>query len=200
MKKKVAIIGAGKHAMMLKELIVTEGYEFLGYFDERKKKNLKKKILGKFKDINLFKKKIDLILLGIGDNLERGLIFKKLKKKKFEFLTFIHPTAKICKSTKIGEGSVVLMGAIINSNSEIEEAVIINSGSIIEHDCLIKFSAHICPGSCLAGNVEIGKYSFIGIGSRIIQNIKVVNKAIVGAGSIILNDILKPKTIKGVFR
>ena len=38
MKKQVAIIGAGKHAMMLKELIVSEGYKFLGYFDERKKK------------------------------------------------------------------------------------------------------------------------------------------------------------------
>ncbi len=200
MKKKVAIIGAGKHAMMLKELIVSEGYKFLGYFDERKKKNLKKKILGKLKDVNLFKKKIDLILLGIGDNLERGLIFKKLKKKNFKFLTFIHSSAKICKSTKIGEGSVVLMGAIINSNSNIEEATIINSGSIIEHDCSIKFSSHICPGSYLAGNVEIGKYSFIGIGSRVIQNIKVVDKVIVGAGSTILNDILKPKTIKGIFR
>ena len=30
--KKVAIIGAGKHAMMLKELIVSEGYKFCGIF------------------------------------------------------------------------------------------------------------------------------------------------------------------------
>lgn len=199
MKKKVAIIGAGKHAMMLKELIVSEGYKFVGYFDEKKKIDLKKKILGKLKHINLFNKKIDLILLGIGDNLERASIFKKLKKKKLKFLTFIHSSAKICKSTTIGEGSVVLMGAIINSNSNIEEATIINSGSIIEHDCSIKFSSHICPGSYLAGNVEIGKYSFIGIGSRVIQNTKIVDKVIVGAGSIILNDVLRPKTIKGIF-
>ena len=57
MKKKVAIIGSGKHALMLKELIVTDGYQFIGFFDEKEKKNIKKKILGNFKDLVKYKKK-----------------------------------------------------------------------------------------------------------------------------------------------
>lgn len=198
-KKRVAIIGAGKHAMMLKQLIVSDGYKFVGYFDQNKKKNTKKKILGGIKDLDLFRKKIDYILLGLGDNFIRANFYKKLKKKKYDFLTFIHSTAKVCKSAKIREGTVVLMGAIINSNSTIEEASIINSGSIVEHDCHIKFSTHICPGVFLAGNVSIGKYSMIGIGTRIIQNIKILDKVIVGAGSIVLKNIDKALTIKGIF-
>ena len=43
MKKKVAIIGSGKHALMLKELIVTDGYQFIGFFDEKEKKKYKEK-------------------------------------------------------------------------------------------------------------------------------------------------------------
>ena len=166
---------------------------------KRKKKNIKKKILGNFKDLVKYKKKIDFLLLGIGDNHIRASVFNKLKKKNFIFLTYLHSSSKICKSVKIGEGSVVLMGTIINSNSIISEACVINSGSIVEHDCNIDFSSHLCPGVYLAGNVYIGKYSFVGIGSRIIQNIKVFEKVIIGAGSIILKDIKKISTIKGIY-
>ena len=198
-KNKIAIIGAGKHAMMLKQLIVSEGYEFVGFFDEKKIKNKKKFILGNFKDLNFYKKKIDFLLLGLGDNYLRAYLFKDLKKKKYNFLTFVHSSAKICDSVKIKEGSVILMGAIVNSNSIIDEASIINSGSIIEHDCHIKFSSHICPGVYLAGNVSVGKYSMIGLGSRVIQNIKIFDKVIIGAGSIVLKDVNKSSTVKGIY-
>lgn len=199
MKKKIAIIGSGKHALMLKELIINDGYHFIGFFDDKKKKNLKKKILGNFKDLDKYKKKIDFLLLGIGDNFIRGSVFKKLKKKNFQFLTFIHSSSKFCKSAKIEEGTVALIGTIINSNSIIGKASIINSGSIIEHDCKISFSCHICPGTYLAGGVEIGEYSFVGIGSRVIQNIKIFKKVIIGAGSIILKDIKKVSIITGIY-
>ena len=198
-KNKIAIIGAGQHAMMLKQLIISEGYEFVGFFDENKKKNKKKYILGNLKDLNSNKKKIDFLLLGLGDNYLRAHLFKYLKKKKYKFLTYVHSSAKICNSVKIKEGSVVLMGAIVNSNSIIDEASIVNSGAIIEHDCHIKFSSHICPGVYLAGNVSVGKYSMIGLGSRVIQNKKILDKVIVGAGSIILKDINKSLTVKGVY-
>lgn len=197
-KKRIAIIGAGKHAMMLKQLIISDGYKFVGYFDEYKKKDIKNNILGNIKSLDLFKKKIDYLLLGLGDNHLRANFYEKLKKK-YDFLTFIHSTAKICKSVKIKEGTVVLMGSIINSNTTIEEASIINTGSIVEHDCHIKFSSHICPGVLLAGSVTVGKYSMIGMGARIIQNIKISNNAIIGAGSIILKNVNKTEIIKGVY-
>tara|TARA_B100000989_G_scaffold298165_1_gene286387 strand:+ start:375 stop:980 length:606 start_codon:yes stop_codon:yes gene_type:complete len=198
-KSRIAIIGAGKHAMMLKQLIVSQGYRFVGFFDEKKNKNKNKFILGNLTDLSLNNKKIDFLLLGLGDNSLRGYIFDKLKKKNYKFLTFVHSSVKVCKSAKIKEGSVVLMGAIINSNSVIDEACIINSGSIIEHDCHIKFSSHICPGVYLAGNVSVGKYSMIGIGSRVIQNIKILDKVIVGAGSIVLKNINKSLIVKGIY-
>ena len=48
----------------------------------KRKKNIKKKILGNFKDLVKYKK-IDFLLLGIGDNHIRASVFNKLKKKKF---------------------------------------------------------------------------------------------------------------------
>ena len=185
--------------MMLKQLIISEGYEFVGFFDENRKKNKNKSILGRLEDLNLNKKKFDFLLLGMGDNYLRANLFKNLKKKNYSFLTFVHSSVKVCESVKIKEGSVVLMGAIVNSNSIIDEASINNSGSIIEHDCHIKFSSHICPGVYLAGNVSVGKYSMIGLGSRVIQNIKILDKVVVGAGSIILKDINKSLTVKGIY-
>ena len=51
MKKiRLQFIGSGKHAMMLKQLIISEGYEFVGFFDENRKK-IKKSILGRLEDL-----------------------------------------------------------------------------------------------------------------------------------------------------
>ena len=61
-KSRIAIIGAGKHAMMLKQLIVSQGYRFVGFFDEKKNKNKNKFILGNLTDLSLNTKKIDFVV------------------------------------------------------------------------------------------------------------------------------------------
>ena len=81
--------------MMLKQLIVSAEYELVDFLIK-----IKKCILGNLKDLNSHKK-INFLLLGLGCNYLRAYLFKNLKKKKYNFLTFVHSLGKnlrLCKN------------------------------------------------------------------------------------------------------
>lgn len=191
--KRVAIIGHGSHARMLKQLLIESGYFFSGFIEIKKStnfnRNKKDEVIGDLNSIMNIKKKFDYVVLGIGDNIKRYQIFENLKKKNVNIFTYIHHSAYVSKFSKIGTGSVVLIGSKINANAKIDEACIINTGSIIEHDCHIKKGSHICPGSFLAGNVTVGRKSMVGIGSAIIQNLKIGDNVIIGAKTVVLKNV-----------
>lgn len=199
--KRVAVIGHGSHARMLKQLLIESGYFFSGFIDIKKSKNIsrnkKNEVIGDLSSIINIKKKFDYVILGIGDNFIRYQIFENLKKKKINILTYIHHSAYVSKFAKVGTGSVVLIGSKINANAKIDEACIINTGSIIEHDCHIKKGSHICPGTFLAGNVIIGKKSMVGIGSVIIQNLNIGDNVIIGAKTVVLKNVKKNSKVIG---
>ncbi len=125
-------------------------------------------------------------IVSVGDNRIRKKIVKSLTSS---FFKAIHNKAVVSDYSNIGEGSVVMAGAIINPDVTIGTHCIINTGAIIEHDCKIADFVHISPNAALAGGVEIGEGSHIGIAAAVIQGIKIGKWVTVGAGAIIINDI-----------
>ena len=105
-------------------------------------------------------------------------MFKNLKKLNFIFPTIISPYANVSKLSKILEGTIVMHGAIINSNSIIGRNCIVNTKALIEHDCRIGDNVHISTGSILNGSVSVGSQSFIGSGSVIRNNLNIKKKFI----------------------
>ena len=100
-------------------------------------------------------------------------IFNKLKKLKFKIPIIESPNSYVSKNSKIGEGTMVFNGVIVNSNVKIGKNCIINSRALIEHDVKIGNNCHISTGSILNGNVEIGDNCFIGSGSILRNGIKI---------------------------
>ena len=131
-------------------------------------------------------KKLKNTIISIGNNAVR----KKLSNKvKTNFSKAIHPKAIICKTATIGDGTVVMAGAIVNTETKIGTHCIINTAAIIDHDCVIENFVHISPSAALAGGVVVGEGSHIGINATIIQNITIGKWATVGAGSVVLKNV-----------
>ena len=104
----------------------------------------------------------------------------------------------IGEEVSLGEGTVVLEGAVINVDSIIGKCVIINTGAIVEHDCKVGDFVHFMTGAIIGGGVEVGDSSVIGVAAKVIQY-KIINKnCLILEGSIVTQDLLNEGTYFGL--
>ena len=187
---KIIIIGSGGHAKVCLETILSiKKYKFIGLIDKKiKKKILDYKIIGGDENLAALRKKVKFACIGIGQikNYKiREKKFKQLKKLKFILPKIISPYAIVSKFSKIGEGTIVMHGAIIHPGAKIGKNCIINTNSIIEHDVEVKDNCHISTKAIINGSSTIEKNSFIGSGTVVVNNVFLKKNSFIKAGSII---------------
>lgn len=125
--------------------------------------------------------------ISIGSNKIRKLI--ALRDTQFDYIKLISKKANVSKRAIVQQGTVVMMGATLNSDVKIGKHCIINTNASVDHDCIIEDYVHISPNVGLAGNVEVGEGTHIGIGASVIQGVKIGKWSTIGAGSVIIKDI-----------
>jgi sugar O-acyltransferase (sialic acid O-acetyltransferase NeuD family) len=196
MENNIILYGASGHCKVIIDVILSRKKHIISHVVDD---NSSKKFLCGYKVIfsNDFKFDKNIkYFIAIGNNQVRKKIAKRLNLN-FEILT--HKNAYISSNDVIlGEGTVIMVHAIINPSVSIGKHCIINSGTIIEHDCKIEDFVHICPGASLAGGVEVGEGSMVGIGSTVIQGIKIGKWATIGAGTVIVEDVPDFAVVVGV--
>lgn len=180
------LFGAGGHSKVVSSVLEDLQIIITGIFDDNKKLillNNNNKLIGTYNP-NL-RTDEDLIIT-IGDNTVR----KKMAMLIRHNFGFCISKYSICdKLIKIGKGSVILHGAIVQRNTIIGEHVILNTASSIDHDCILNDFVHISPGARLGGGVSIGEGTHIGINASVIPNLNIGKWCIIGAGAVIINDI-----------
>ena len=190
MGTNVIIIGASGHGKVIADIINKSGDIVLGFLDDNKKANeyfCGFKILGTTQDYEKYVDKCEFII-AIGNADIREKISNNCSKAKWYIA--IHPQAVISGiDVSIGEGTVIMANAVINSGAHIGKHCIINTSSVIEHDNIISDLAHISVGAKLAGTVKIGFKTWIGIGATIKNNISIADNCMIGAGTVVVKDI-----------
>ena len=126
-------------------------------------------------------------IVSIGDGEIRKKIVSRLNVK--DWVRAIHPQATISPHATIGEGTVIMAGAVINSCAMIGRHCIINTGATVDHDVQLGDFVHIAPGVHVCGDVTIGEGSWIGVGSCVKQGTKIGKWVTIGAGSVVVKDI-----------
>lgn len=182
----VYLYGASGHAKVIIDALELEGKVIGGLVDKNPSitsllgYNVCQEVPKNFD----FKK--DSFIVSVGGNPIRKKIVSQLKTI---FDTVIHPSANLSKRGVIEEGTVVMAGVSVNSDSCIGKHVILNTNCSIDHDCVISDFVHISPNVALAGNVSIGEGAHVGIGAAIIQGVTIGKWATIGAGAVIIGNI-----------
>lgn len=193
----IYIIGAGGHAKVIIAALMEKGLICKGIYDDNKllwgRKILDTPIVGAVSELK--DSSTDSAIIAIGNNNVRKKIGEKFTNIKW--LSLIHPHAWVHKSVKIGEGTVVFAGAIIQPDTVIGRHSIINTSASVDHDCLIGDFCHIAPGSHIAGGVEIENEVFIGIASAVLPLVKITANTLIGAGTTVTKNIEAPGTYIG---
>lgn len=196
MKNKVIIIGGKGAAVVIAEQIYDSSkrgldVEFLGFaFDDKSFGNEINGFPILCNTFNAFEKyeynkDVKFIYQLYRPDLmyERIALLNSYKIPNDRFYTFIHPTAFIAKSAKIGVGSSILANCTINPNAVIGDHCSIHSNSLIGHDTSIGdynfFAAHVVIGS----NNKIGNGNFIGLNATINNYLDIGDFCFIGMAS-----------------
>ncbi|MBE6924104.1 MAG: acetyltransferase [Ruminococcaceae bacterium] len=198
MSKKVVIIGASGHGKVIADIIQCCGDVVLGFLDDSS--DLPPDIchipiLGRTEDyVNYPEAEF---IIGIGSAAVRKRIAQWLADVRW--YTAIHPSAVISPmDTTIGEGSVVMAGAVVNPSVQIGKHCIINTGASVDHDNNIGDYCHISVGAHLAGLVTVDDGTWIGIGAAVSQCISICKDCMIGAGAVVIRNITTPGTYAGI--
>lgn len=134
------------------------------------------------------------LIISIGNNSIRRKISNQVKHV---FGITIHPSCIVDKTVKIGEGTVVLHNAVIQTYAVIGNHVIINTSVSVDHDCVIGDFVHLAPGVILAGNVCVGENTLIGVGSIVVPGLTIGKNCFISAGSIVTKNVPDGAIVRG---
>lgn len=201
MTKGNLIIGAGGHGKVIADMMLVQGMPLMGYLDDDPI-HLGQQVLG-LPVVGRVEQWRDFdpggLVIGIGDNVVRRDIMQGLSPEANSlWITVVHPRATVAGSARLGTGTVVVAGAVINPKVVIGQHTIINTGATVDHDCVIGDFVHIAPGANLAGDVHVEEGAFLGIGCCVIPGCKIGAWAVVGAGAVVVRDVPPGVTAKGV--
>lgn len=199
------ILGAGGHGRVVLDLLNDLGCKILYFVDSNinywGKKVEGVHVIGPDEEVfNIDVEKVYLVngVGGIKNNDKREILYNKFKSRGYSFLKLVHRTSYVSNSVTIGNGSVVMAKAVIQTGCEVGENVIINNGALIDHDCIINDHSHISPGVVLSGSVVVGCKVHIGTGAVIIQNIKIEDESIIAAGAVVTKNVNARTLVAGV--
>jgi sugar O-acyltransferase (sialic acid O-acetyltransferase NeuD family) len=199
-KKKIVIFGGGGHGKVICDILLEAGEKVLGFLDEDAGKKGSKvcglPVLGSW-DAVAGRKDV-AVALGIGNNHIRRKVYERAKKEKLAVAQAVHPRAAVSRFAQVGEGVVIMAGAVVNPYAILETGSCVNTGATVDHDCTLSAFAHLWPGAHLAGTVFVGEEAYIGTGVSVIPGIKIGSRAVVGAGAAVIRDVPEGVTVVGV--
>lgn len=179
------LYGASGHAKVIIEILEKSGIVIKGLFDDNK--NIIQLFNYKCIDYNPNEHYNELLIVSIGDNFTRKIIVDRISH--INYGKAIDKTSSVSKRSIISVGTVVMPGAIVNSDTHIGKHCIINTNASVDHDCFLEDYVHISPGSSLSGGVIVGEGTHIGTGSSVIPNIRIGKWCIIGSGCVVIRDI-----------
>lgn len=179
---KLLIYGSLEFGRVLRELVAACGHEFVGFIDDFRSG---KDVVGTYAEANKRYPSSDYgIVIGIGYNnlAARLAIYRKVRSDGYALPILAHDRAFIHPSVTIGEGSVIMAGAVVDVFSFVGDAVVIWPGAVVNHDSRIGANTFISPNATICGFVKMGGSCFIGAGAVVADHRVVPDETFVRAG------------------
>lgn len=200
--KKVLIIGAGGHSKVIVDILQQNmEYEIIGLVDQSGKSGFWGiPVVGNDSDLARLRNEmhVNYAFVALGNGQLREKVTQKAMAAGYELINIISRDAIISSHARIGRGTVIMPGAVVNADVVIGESCIINTNASVDHECRIGDYSHVAPGCALSGKTKIGRQCMLGTGCRVIDEIYIGDNTIIGAGAVVKDSIVGNCTVVGV--
>ena len=193
--KRLIIIGAGGHGKVVADIAKLTGYEDIVFLDN----NTEISECGGIPVAGPDSMAADLegdLFIAVGNADIRKKLMETNRGRSFPVL--VHPSAILAESVCVGEGTVIMAGAVINPEARIGRGVIVNTCASVDHDCDVGDYCHVAVGAHLCGTVTINENTWIGAGAIVSNNIDICAGCTIGAGAVVLKSLENPGVYVGV--
>lgn len=197
----IILIGDSGHARVIADNVVSSGNRVVARLDHKYTELFVRNgcTFGPVSEVHqLIEKEGAKVIVAIGANAVRRKIVESLTLDAEQYATAIHRDASISPSAVIGNGTVIMPGAIVNAEAVIGKHVIVNSRAVVEHDCVIGNYVHIASGAAAAGLVKLGEGALVETGGSISPVKELGQWSVVRAGSAVMEDVAEFETVMGV--
>lgn len=203
-KIPLLLIGGGGHCASVIDVIEsTQEFEVAGVVEVpgvQCREFMGYPIVGTDDDLETLIQQTPNCLITVGQ-LKTSQLRKKLYEQVLEFggqlPVIVSPFARVAKETEIGEGTVVMHFALVNSLAKVGDNCIVNNYALLEHGSSIGSHSHLSTRSLVNGDCHIGHSCFIGSSATILQGKSIVSETIIGAGALVTKDITQKGTYLG---
>ena len=193
---EIILVGAGGHARACIDVIESTGrYKIAGLVEKdtlNNQINLGYAVIGDDSELQGLRQKYGHALITVGQTKApdtRVRLFQLLNQLDYALPMIASLKAHVSQHAQIGDGTIVMHGAIVNANARIGKNCIINNQSLIEHDVLVGNHCHISTGTILNGESQVEHESFVGSGSVVRERIKIGPQSFVAGGTRVMRDL-----------
>lgn len=194
--KDIVLLGAGGHAASSIDVIESSGrfriVGFVGTKSELHHRLCGYEVIGTDDDLLALAAEYRHALVTVGhvktaENRRR--LYMQAKAAGFELPVVVSPYAHVSPHARIGDGSIIMYGAMLNAGARIGVNCIINSYALVEHGVHVYDHCHISTGVILNGDVRVGTGSFVGSGTLTRQGVSIGSGCVVGMASVVRRDL-----------
>ena len=195
--RPVVFLGAGGHARVCLDVFRSVGRDVIGYVAPEPC-DLELPHLGTDDTSTEVLHPGVEAFVAVGNNRVRIGILRRLLELGISVASCASGYSILSASVRLGRGTVVMPGAVVNAGTLLGDGVVVNTSASIDHDGRVGDGAHIGPGCHLAGRVDVGEGAFLGIGTLVIPDRTIGPWVTTGAGAVVVADLLDAGTYSGV--
>lgn len=182
--RPIMVYGSQEFGSVVKNLVLDCEYEFAGFIDDYA---TGEDILGAYEYvIKTFSPDLFSIAIAIGykNLIARWQVYQKILADGYSTPSLVHERAYVSRTSVVGQGAIVMAGAIIDAFAEVQELTVLWPGVVVNHNSVIGANTFLSPNSTVCGFSRVGQSCFVGAGAVIVDHRSVADNAYIKAGSL----------------
>ena len=198
----VAVYGASQGGAALAETIVAMGgYEVVGFLDDTDE------LIGEERfglpvwsgtDLqSLTERGVGAVATHITIRPFRLALRDRIQQAGLAMPNAVHPRAHLSPSARLGIGTVIKAGAVIDTEVQIGDCCIIDNGAVVPHHNQLGDAVHLAPGVSMGGDCRVGTETLVGVGATIAARVTIGRNVIVAPGAVVVSDVPDDVVIEG---
>ncbi|GAB4540017.1 MAG: acetyltransferase [Parvularculaceae bacterium] len=130
------------------------------------------------------------LVLGVGyrDLRARRALVARATEGGYKFATLISPHAAVSADARVGEGAIVMAGAIVDVKASIGVCAFVDIGVKICENVRVGCAAYISAGAAIGGGSCIGDANFIGLNAVVADGVTTGDFVRIQAGALLHRD------------